>query len=396
MEQKKLKQIMEKFRRFPLTPGSVREDDNLYYRFFAHHIVMRSIPVEEILQMFFEELEREGFATSQTFRRDMEIYIRTVYPKADLKDKDFVNDLLNRVLVSYYLAPGENVIGKRCVPFYRKIKSFEEVIRQMDQLVGLKSVKNQFYELYKLGCDPLSPGKKRLHFAFIGNPGTGKSTVAALTADLLFSMGLIRKNRLVTVTASDIIGMYLGQWVTLLREKITEAQGGVLFIDEAYFLIPGEGNNGTQPTQCLNVLIQEMENNSENITIIFAGYENEIDQLFRSNEGLNSRVPYRFRFEDFSDAELMQIFLNLAAQDHFSLDENAQDALMSRFALERAQENFGNARSAANIYQQVKSAWFGRASEERIILEEDIRKTMPVPLYSDLDDMIGLESVKKN
>ncbi|MCD8109611.1 MAG: AAA family ATPase [Clostridiales bacterium] len=373
----------------------IREDEDIYYRFFAHHIYLEPTCVAEITRMFFEEMEMDGFTLTDAFHREICTYINTVYPKADLKGREFVKDLVNRVLVSYYLSPEGGVIGKRCVPFYHKIKSFEEIISRMDQLVGLEKVKEQFHELYRMGRDVAGDNKTRLHFAFVGNPGTGKSTVAALTADLLFSMGLIKKNKIVTVTSADIIGMYLGQWVDRLKIKIAEAQGGVLFIDEAYFLIPGNENAGVQQSQCISVLIQEMENNSDNITVIFAGYEAEINRLFRANDGLRSRVPFFFHFEDYTDEELMQIFLNLASKENLSLDEGAYDAMMSRFALERAEENFGNARAVANIYQQVKSVWMEREAEERIFLEEDVRKTMPVPLNTDLDDMIGLETVKE-
>ncbi|MCC8151697.1 MAG: AAA family ATPase, partial [Lachnospiraceae bacterium] len=373
----------------------IRESDELYYRFFAHHIFLRPMEEDEIIQAVLGELEKDGFSTTEAFDRKIDTYIRTVYARADLKGNAFVSDLINRIQVSYYLNPANHVITKNCVPFYRQTPSFDTVISRMNHLVGLKKVKEQFYELYKLNKDRVNQNKTRLHFAFVGNPGTGKSTVAALTADLLYSMGLIKKNKIVKVTAADIVSMYLGQWVVLLKEKIAEAQGGILFIDEAYFLIPGEDNSATQQKQCLNVLIQEMENNSDNISIIFAGYEDEIDTLFSANEGINSRVPYRFQFEDYTDQELLLIFRQMAERDSFSLDENALDAMMSRFALERAQENFGNARSVENIYQQVKSAWMDRAAEDRVILEEDIRKTMPVPLYTDLDDMIGLETVKR-
>lgn len=373
----------------------IRESDEMYYRFFAHRIFMRPMTLDEITEAVYKGIRAESLTTDQAFDEGIKRYIQIVYPKADLKESNFVNDLVNRILVSYYQEPTGGTITENCVPFYRKPRSFEEISEDLNQLVGLKSVKQQFHQIYKMSLDPMNRNKQRIHFAFVGNPGTGKTTVAALTAEMLYSMGLIRKNKIVTVAPADIISVYKGESGQLMQEKINEARGGVLFIDEAYFLTSKVSDTGSQQKQCIDVLIQEMEKNANDLSVIFAGYQNEIDELMKSNPGLASRVPYRFVFEDYSDEELLQIFLELAEHDGMKLAKNAYEVMAERIALAKTEENFGNARTISNIYQQVKAVWLEQEREDRTIEASDIQATMPILLHDNLNDMIGLEDVKR-
>mgnify|MGYP003290947858 CR=1 FL=1 len=373
----------------------IRESDELYYRFFAHHLYIRSMNVEEIIQEMYQRIKTEEFECSEQFKDDIEQYVRTVYPKADLRNTEFIEDLMNRIWVNYYLNPTGKVLTEECVPFYRKPKTFEEISKQLDQLIGLQSVKKQFRNIYNLSRDPMNVNKQRLHFSFVGNPGTGKTTIAKLTADLLYSMGLIKKNKLVMVAPTDIMSVYIGESAQLMKEKINEAKGGVLFIDEAYFLTSSMKDTNSRQKQCLEVLIQEMENHSDELSVIFAGYESEIDALLKSNPGIASRVPFKFIFEDYSDEELLQIFLKMAEEEGMSLEKDAYEKFYARIALARTDDNFGNARTVANLYQQLKMIWLDSGRKERVICADDIQKSMPKALHTDLNEMIGLDSVKK-
>lgn len=373
----------------------IKENDEWYYRFFAHRIFIKPMPIEEIIKSVYRGIKSEELVATKSFKEAIERYIHVVYPKADLKDTAFVDDLLNRIFVNYYLAPNNKQLSQIHVPFYRKPKSFEEISEQLNQLIGLQGVKKQFKDIYNLSQDSLVINKQRLHFAFVGNPGTGKTTVARLTADLLYSMGLIKRNKLVVVAPTDIISVYKGESAQLMREKIEEAIGGVLFIDEAYFLTASISDNTSPQKQCLDVLIQVIENRSDELTVIFAGYQDEIEEMMKSNPGIASRVPYKFIFEDYSNEELLQIFINLAAQEGMSLESRAHSLMLDRIALAKTEENFGNARTVANIYQQLKVIWLYQERKERIITAEDIKQSMPVVQNADLDKMIGLVSIKQ-
>lgn len=373
----------------------LRQNDQFFYRFFGHRIVFRPLTAEEIFQDTLTSLRREQLTITDSFREELQKYIRKVYPTADLKGLSFVQDLVNRVLTSYYTSENNGMLSEKCIPFYRKPRTYEAISEQLNQLVGLVQVKKEFHNLYQLSQDQFKRNHPLLHFAFIGNPGTGKTTVAGLTAEMLFSMGLIQRNKIVSVSPTDIISIYKGESGQLMQEKINEARGGVLFIDEAYFLISSTTDAASPQKQCLEVLLQEMEKHSDQLSVIFAGYEDEIDQLIKSNPGLSSRIPYKFKFDDYSSEEMLQIFAQLAGKEHMELDSNARGIMLERLELAKASENFGNARTVANIYQQLKSRWIDQGRSERIFTEEDIRATMPVPVHTNLNSMVGLDSIKR-
>jgi probable Rubsico expression protein CbbX len=236
-----------------------------------------------------------------------------------------------------------------------------EVLDELDRdLIGLKPVKTRIREIASLlvvekarealGVEgsPLS-----LHMSFTGNPGTGKTTVAMRMAEILHRLGHVRKGHLVAVTRDDLVGQYIGHTAPKTKEVLKKAMGGVLFIDEAYYLYRPE-NERDYGQEAIEILMQVMENQREDLVVIFAGYKDRIDRFFESNPGLASRVAHHIDFPDYSDGELLQIAGKMLEELGLRLSDGARQALAEYVTLRRQQPNFANARSIRNALDRAR------------------------------------------
>lgn len=236
-----------------------------------------------------------------------------------------------------------------------------EVIDQLDrELIGLAPVKQRVREIAafllvsraraEVGIESELPS---MHMCFTGNPGTGKTTVAAQMADILQRLGCIRKNTLVTVTRDDLVGQYIGHTAPKTREVLKRAMGGVLFIDEAYYLYRPE-NERDYGQESIEILLQAMENNRNDLVVILAGYKDRMETFFRANAGIHSRVAHHIEFPDFTEPELVQIAQLMLARMHYRFDTRSLDA-MTRYIANRIQQpNFANARSIRNALDRAR------------------------------------------
>src|SRR5436305_2891462 len=209
-----------------------------------------------------------------------------------------------------------------------------EVLQQLDQeLVGLKSVKTRIREIAallvidrlrrSLGLEARPPS---LHMSFTGPPGTGKTTVAMRMATILHRLSYVRKGHLVAITRDDLVGQYIGHTAPKTREVLKRAMGGVLFIDEAYYLYRPE-NERDYGQEAIEILLQVMENQRDDLVVILAGYADRMDTFFRSNPGLSSRVAHHLDFPDYQPDELMAIAGRMLAVQNYHLGEGAIEAL---------------------------------------------------------------------
>ena len=229
-----------------------------------------------------------------------------------------------------------------------------------NDLVGLEPVKRRIREIaafllvtrarQQLG---FSSGAPTLHMAFTGNPGTGKTTVALRMAGILHRLGFIRKGHLVSVTRDDLVGQYIGHTAPKTKDILKRAMGGVLFIDEAYYLHRPE-NEKDYGQEAIEILLQVMENQRDDLTVILAGYQDRMDHFFQSNPGFRSRIAHHVHFPDFADAELLSIVEKLAHQAEYRLSEDARHALRDYIAQRRQQPNFANARSIRNAFDRSR------------------------------------------
>jgi len=236
-----------------------------------------------------------------------------------------------------------------------------EVLDELDRdLVGLVPVKTRIREIASLlvvdraraalGVEGTKPS---LHMCFTGNPGTGKTTVAMRMATILHRLGHVRKGHLVAVTRDDLVGQYIGHTAPKTREILKRAMGGVLFIDEAYYLYRPE-NERDYGQEAIEILMQVMENQREDLVVIFAGYKERMDTFFRSNPGLGSRVAHNIDFPDYTVAELEVIAGKMVAGLGLKLSERGAKALSDYLKLRIQQPNFANARSVRNALDRAR------------------------------------------
>jgi probable Rubsico expression protein CbbX len=236
-----------------------------------------------------------------------------------------------------------------------------EVLTALDrELVGLAPVKSRVRDIAALllvdrlrRSVGLSAGAPSLHMSFTGNPGTGKTTVAQRMAQILNRLGYVRKGHLVAVTRDDLVGQYIGHTAPKTREVLKRAMGGVLFIDEAYYLYRPE-NERDYGQEAIEILLQVMENQRDDLVVILAGYKDRMDTFFRSNPGLSSRLAHHIDFPDYTPAELHAIAELMLGQLQYRLDCDADTALREYIARRMTQPHFANARSVRNALDRAR------------------------------------------
>ena len=239
-------------------------------------------------------------------------------------------------------------------------ESLDDVLADLDALVGLDAIKRDVRELVnflKMQAERAKHGLPQtpltLHAVFTGNPGTGKTTVARLFGRILGAMGILARGHLVETDRSGLVAEYAGQTAPKTNRRLDEALGGVLFIDEAYSLV-AEGGEDAYGTEALQVLLKRMEDDRGRLVVILAGYPGPMERLLRSNPGLSSRFGRTFVFPDYSAPELGRIFQALCARDHYRLPARSRAKLLLGFRhlLGRRDEHFGNGRLARNFYER--------------------------------------------
>ena len=229
-----------------------------------------------------------------------------------------------------------------------------------NSLIGLTPVKTRIKETAslllvdkareKLGLVNESP---TLHMSFSGNPGTGKTTVALKMANLLFRLGYVRKGHLVTVTRDDLVGQYIGHTAPKTKEVLKKAMGGVLFIDEAYYLYRPE-NERDYGQEAIEILLQVMENNRDDLVVILAGYKDKMDKFFESNPGFRSRIAHHIDFPDYSNNELLEIAEVMVASMNYQFNEESKKAMAEYIKIRKKQPHFANARSIRNAIDRAR------------------------------------------
>ena len=262
----------------------------------------------------------------------------------------------------------------------------ESVLDELDvELVGLAPVKHRIRDMAallvidklraQLGLQSQVPS---LHMCFSGNPGTGKTTVALRMAQILHRLGYVRKGHVVSVTRDDLVGQYIGHTAPKTKEVLKKAMGGVLFIDEAYYLYRPE-NERDYGQEAIEILLQVMENHRDDLVVILAGYKDRMDTFFQSNPGMSSRIAHHLEFPDYTGAELLHIAQKMLTQQNYRFSAPALQAFEQYLGLRIQQPHFANARSVRNALDRARLRQASRlfADRDRPLSADDLSTLEP-------------------
>ncbi len=327
-----------------------------------------------------------------------------LYAAVENTSRGFKAAELNRIFEEWY----DKKLRTAVYPQYREAQTVKaEIVKSkpkgsaiddLHQMVGLKEAKSviekalNYYKVQKLYKDKgIAVDRPAMHMVFTGNPGTAKTTVARLFAEIMRDNGLLSKGDLYEVGRSDLVGKYVGWTAQIVKEKFRAARGSVLFIDEAYSLV--DDKEGLYGDEAINTIVQEMENNRDNMVVIFAGYPDKMEQFLSRNPGLRSRIAFHVPFEDYSTEELVSIAELLAQNKGLRFDDAAHQKLCTVLGEARTLPDFGNGRYVRNLVEMAKMEQANRLVRleyEAVtpytlttLLEEDIplppkRETPPV------------------
>jgi probable Rubsico expression protein CbbX len=257
------------------------------------------------------------------------------------------------------------------------------------ELVGLQPVKTRIREIAAMLLiarlreqSGMSTEKPTLHMSFTGKPGTGKTTVATRMAKILQSLGYVRKGHLVVATRDDLVGQYVGHTAPKTKEVLKKAMGGVLFIDEAYYLYRPE-NERDYGQEAIEMLLQVMENQRDDLVVILAGYQDRMNTFFQANPGFHSRIAHHVHFPDYTLEELMQIAELMVMQQKYALDDASRAAFQEYLHHRVHQPHFSNARSVRNALDRFKLRQANRLIQQGgVVAAEELARIDASDIYA--------------
>lgn len=362
------------------TPETIEQamQSDMLEKYFELKIESTNIDVQDVYQEVLSKLKESSKITDEASIKLLD-YIAATYPKTNLSFPEYRDKLCNKILFSK-----DQEITENDLPKYEQEKSMNEIFADLNNLVGLENIKQVLKDLVDLielknkTKDDLKIKDINLHMVFLGNPGTGKTTVARIIAEMLYNLKYIKQNKLIEVSSKDLVAEYVGQTAPKTMAVIERALGGVLFVDEAYSLASEEGSGNSFNKEAIATLIQAMENYRDNLVVIFAGYTKEMQAFLNANSGIVSRIGYTLDFKDYTSEELLKIFEGMVKKAGFSITKEACDEVVKVIDKYRNTKNFGNARFARNLYEKtiIKHASNTRGKKAKkdlkTIVKEDI------------------------
>lgn len=344
---------------------------------------------QELTQIFENKLKEKGFEIDEKGLIKVSKNLERAKISRNFGNARYVDNLFDKLILAHSMNATDSNLKKFTVQDVEDMektikgeeKTIDDILQELNSLIGLKDIKEiieGFVSVLEFNRKLNRQNEFNMHMIFKGNAGTGKTTVARLIANIYYSLGYIKKNKVVEVQSQDLIGEWLGQTGPKTQAVIDSALDGVLFIDEAYSLMEHKGSSASYTAECIATLLKAMEDYKGRLVVIFAGYTNEMMQFRDLNPGLKSRIGFELTFKDYSIDELIDIFKKKVSDEKLEIEEKA--IIKVRRILEEAKkvENFGNGRFVDNMVQKIIIAHAKRLKNEddievlSLITEEDI------------------------
>ena len=316
------------------------------------------LDINEVYNIVIERLSLTEQLTPE-IKEKIYNYIKLSYGSSELKNTEYAKVLFNKIILNENSTFDENknkVLELEDIPNLYNTRDLPQILSELNEMIGLGKIKKQINNLVSLlkfnKRANIDISKFNLHMVFTGNPGTGKTTVARLFSDILYNLGYTKKNKLVEVSAKDLIAEYVGQTAGKTYNVLKSAFGGVLFIDEAYSIVES-GSNASFASDCMTTILKVLEDQKDNLIVIFAGYEKQMEKFIKFNPGLKSRIGYTIKFDDYTSQELIDIFKQLVEKNNLKITDEALKKVEGIIETSKKVEDFGNARYINQIYQDI-------------------------------------------
>ena len=345
------------------------------------------------------------------FEEELQKYVEKTFNPAAMDEVSYIEKTYNDIVFNKFKSVGvTNSFGETDIPDKDNSRGVEEILNDINSLVGLTEVKANIEELmkyleYSKKID--TEGFANLNMVFKGNSGTGKTVVARLLAELFYKLGFVKENKIIEVSSKDLIGAHVGETAPKTQAIVDSALDGVLFIDEAYTLNASKGGNSNYTAECMATISKAMDLYKDRFIVIFAGTTREMNEFINSNPSLMSRIGYEFDFPNFSKSELMQIFDDEVKGNEFTLEDGVSQKIENLVTKARITKGFGNARYVKNLFDRLVVVHAGNCTDDsklKVIENKDIDSYIETKkdkartvddILAELNSLIGLKTVKE-
>lgn len=375
-----------------------------------HNLKIEDYSLEKVENKILERL-KNNFIISDEIESNIKKFIEEDYANSISKNNDYIENLYDKITYSNFntLELSEQLKNERIDYKSNNYKTNNK--KKLEDLIGLEEIKREVQKFKNLLIfnkkipNKIENKNMNMNMLFLGNPGTGKTTVASIMAEILYELGYIKKNKFVDVTAKDLVAEYVGQTAIKTSKIIENSLDGVLFIDEAYSIV-STNKAASFGGESIAVLVQAMEKYKDRLVVIFAGYTLEMKNFLDSNPGIASRIGYTFEFSNYATEELMQILERCAKEKGFIIEESAKKEIIEIIEANKNSRNFGNARFMINLFEKLVMVHAQEFNEENLmtITKQDVfnlrngsfnLKKGVNEVREELNKLVGLKNVKE-